>query len=300
MRIVCLGRQLLLVGGLLGAVGCQIGSGWLFGSDPEEPVTGPEGRPALQTVFNCDSTEEFLTTITYLRHQKDLGLAEQDMRSVATAVSGGCHGAAGRFVMITELLLKAGVDGRSALVIGEEYALESAAQAEAFRDIFRHSYVSTGLDLQPPAAIALAQRLLKSVPQAPESLADEFDDLVDFCVGQKGLDLSRPDCANLVAAVLINAPLLNTKESPGIAESFVDSYMFLTDQDGPNLTTRDGLAMAQRLAAISPFAPTHFEKAYEFAIAPKGLGLDRSQGVGFAMELAEKTVGQMSALPPPE
>ncbi len=288
---------MVIVGGCfwsLGLAGCH---GRLLG-ESEDPVMESEDLGQPKKVFNCDATEEFLTTITYLRHKKVLGLADQDMRAVATEVSGGCHGAAGRFIMVTELLLKAGVDGRSALLVGEEYAHEDGARTEAFRDLFRHSFVPSGLDLAPPASIALAQRLLKSVRQPPEALADEFEELVGFCVRHKGLDLSRPQCAELVTSILVSAPPLVDCDLPGTSESFIEAYTFLTNNEGPHLTTRDALTMAQRLAAISPYATFNFIEAYGFAVAPKGMGLDRSQGVRFAMELAEKTVGQMTGVTP--
>src|SRR5688572_3898868 len=70
------------------------------------PVPRAEHQVEIPPYQGCQSTREFVTTLEYLRDQKQLGLDEREGRKIAYEVAKGCTGAARRFQWSFEILLK--------------------------------------------------------------------------------------------------------------------------------------------------------------------------------------------------
>jgi len=272
-------RQALLCGVWFVLSGC-----WSDGHRASEPVV------AEKPVIDCEAAQEFMTTMTYLRSAKDMNLAEPLMRTVALGVASGCTGAAGRFIAVTELLKKSGLDSASAIDIGTQAAQRSDEAAEAFRDIFKQAFLKSYLDLDLADALRLARKLSLDYAGKPQVARGDFAGMVHFCQEPRHLNLPKPACAKLAARI---AAYGEGSDDDAIAEPFISAFDFLIGGDGPHLTTGDAMKIAEELVAVSPFAVDNFQQAFTYAVAPSGLKMERGEAVRFAQQVAKRSTGSL-------
>jgi hypothetical protein len=236
-------------------------------------------------VFDCKADREVIAAYEYLRQHPEFALNEFQMRETALKVSEGCTGSAESFVNIAEVLLKAKLDGRSALSEAKDLAASGTRRAEAFLVIFRRAYASEALDLDLRQALLTSKALSINYAGDAKTAAADFQKLSHFCRSRAGEGLSRPNCAALIERVILS----NSKANQAIADRFTDLFSFLTDPQAVNLTAGDALSIAEKLAATSPDAIAVFRKTYEFAESKTGLGLQRADAVSFAVKAASNT-----------
>ena len=89
--------------------------------------------------YDCNSAKEYVTALEYMRAQKDVPTPDVKAREVATYVSGGCTGAAMRFIRITSLLTRAGVGFANAIEMGMDFSNRSDAEVETFFTVFQQA-----------------------------------------------------------------------------------------------------------------------------------------------------------------
>ena len=254
------------------------------GHHAKEPVV------TEKPVTDCESAQEFKTTMTYLRAAKEMKLAEPVMRTVALGVASGCTGAAGRFIAVTELLKKSGLDSASAIEIGGQAAQRSDGAAEAFSSIFKQAFLKSNLDLDIADALRLARKLSLDYTGSPATAQDDFAGIVHFCQEPRHLNLPKPACAKLAARI---AAYGEGAEHSANAEAFITAFDFLTEDDGPHLTTADAIIIAEALVAVSPFAVDNFQQAFAYAVAPSGLKMERGEAVLFSQQVAKHSTGTL-------
>jgi len=236
--------------------------------------------------FHCTPAKEFITTVSYLRQARAFKLSEEEMRSTALSVAKGCVDAAKRFINTVDLLVTARLPGKAAVRLGIEMASRTNEQSDAFEKVFKSAFSKAGLDLNLPESVDVAEQIAAMTKEKSVYAADDFDQLVHYCVSKEQLNLPRTYCYRLA----MKLSLSNEDRERGIAEAFIDHIEFMVkDDEGPKLTTKAALEIASELIAISPFAPSNFEEAYRFAVTKPGLGMTRSDGVAFAKKLAAHT-----------
>ncbi|MCX6108814.1 MAG: hypothetical protein NTZ90_04320, partial [Proteobacteria bacterium] len=238
-----------------------------------------------QRVLNCESSREFITAMTYLRGAQDMRLSEPVARQVAMGVAAGCTGAAGRFIGVTDLLKKAGLDSASAMDIGQQAANQSEEAAAAFQSVFKQAFLKSYLDLDLADALRLARQLSLDFAGDASTARDDFTAIVGFCLRPRQLNLPKPACAKL-ASRIAGYSSRTDEDGDSVAEPFIAAVDFLTDAKDPNLTTGDAMKIAEELVAVSPYAVDNFQQAYAYAVAPSGLKLERSEAVRFAKQIA--------------
>jgi hypothetical protein len=235
--------------------------------------------------FDCKADREFITTYEYLKRKKELGIKPEDMRKVALAVTSGCTGAASSFIEATELLLKAGLDGKTAIEQARDLAVKGADFAQAFNAIFRGAFASELLDMDIGSSLRIARKLTTDFKGDPAVASEDYAALAKFCVEAKGLDLPKPECATMAAKI---AGYSEESKLP-VAKTFIRAFDYLTRNKDMNLNTRDAINLAESLVEVSPEAFATFKNTYEYASDTGGLGLTRADAISFAKSVSMNT-----------
>lgn len=233
----------------------------------------------------CLSSREFITTLEYLRHQKDFALTEEASRDLANKVSEGCSGASKRFIQVTDLLVKAGFPSAKSVETGLKFAREDDQSTGAFLTVFKGSFVSELLDLDAHHALKLALDLSQSFSGNRKNAVKEFNKLVKFCVDKKSLDLPMLECGKMSARVIKAAEAFVFKTG----ETFIEMYRYLTDRDMANLATPKALELAEFIVKHGPEAKNNFIGSFEYALSQKGLGLNQTEAINFAKSMTSKS-----------
>lgn len=235
--------------------------------------------------YDCRADREFITTHEYLKRKKEFGLKPEDMRRISLEVTKGCTGAASSFIESTELLLKTGIDGKTAIEQARDLAAKGPKVSKSFNLIFRGAFAKEFLDMDSGTALRIARRLTTEFKGEPNIAAEDYLSLAKFCVETKGLDMPRPDCATMAARV---ASFSESSKLP-VANAFQKAVEFLTRTREVNLSLRDALPIAEALVAVSPDAVDNFKNAYEYATEKSGLNLPRVDAIKFAKAISENT-----------
>ena len=236
--------------------------------------------------FNCDSAREFIGAFEYLTDSKTFKMKKTEAITLARKVSIGCDGAAERFIKVSELLRRSGLDSASSLSIGKDFSLATDMQADAFAAIFKKSYLRDYLDLDIVSSIETARRLSVDFKGDHEQALEDFEDIVEYCLDREELALPRQKCAQIAS----DFSLYGEKSQSSIFEPFVEGLEFLArDDDGPNLTTLKAIEILNQIMATSPNAPRNLIEAYEYAYDKDGLGLSRAKAITIAIDISKKT-----------
>lgn len=244
----------------------------------------PEAAKAEETeTENCRSSREYITVLEYLRGQKAFALPDAEARRVSEQVAGLCNGAAVRFVTTVNLLVKSTLPTRTALEVGVEVARESNAQSKAFQDIFRKTYLAQFLDLDAATSLRIAKSLSTEFQGDPEVAARDYSEIVDFCLGRKGLDLSRPYCVDLASRVA----RYGDRYPDGAARLFREAYDYVSSDSSraPNRPTAEAVKIAEEITSQGPSALSNFREAYRYAISSSGLQAADFDALAFAKKM---------------
>lgn len=234
----------------------------------------------------CLSTREYTTTLEYLREHKEFLINENDSRSLANKVTQGCTGASKRFIQISNLLIKAGIPTNKALETGIKFAQSSDETTSAFLTIFKGAFIESLLDLNVSEALSVAMELSYSY-QGNKKLAEkQFNQLVNFCVDKKSLDLPLVECAKIATRVVKNAPPFDYN----IATDFIELFGYLTQQDQANQPSFEALKVAEYVTQYGPEAKGNFIQGYEFAVSKKGLDIPIKAAIDFGKSMAAASV----------
>ena len=235
----------------------------------------------------CKSTREFVTAYEFLKENKEFSLQPQDIMTIADKVSNGCTGAANRLITVTNLLIKAQLDSKSALSYGQKFAAGTDVEMKTFKTVFIQSYFGDYLDLPLFDALKMANSLSLEFEGDKEKVQKDFERLVKYCVSEKELDLPRPQCARIAASVTRQGQ--NFKE--GVSKSFIALVEFITtDRRGPKRSTVEALNLAEKMVAFGPEAEKNFVTAYRYASSKSGLNLDIVKSLEFAEKMASRSL----------
>ena len=233
-------------------------------------------------VYDCKSDREFITAYEFMRSHAEFQLLPEQMRKTALRVSEGCTGSAGSFISISELLLKARIDGKTAILTAQEVAASGKRSSQAFQNIFKQAFASEVFDLNGTMSLKIARRLSADFDGDPEIAAKDFSVLAKFCVSDSGKGIPRPKCAEVIQKIII----ANESSKKSIGETFLDTFKYLIESKEVNLAAIDALAIAEQLASTSPDAFEVFKNTFEYAQSKSGLALSRSEAAKFATSVA--------------
>jgi hypothetical protein len=248
------------------------------------------------TSNECESTREFVTTLQYLRDNSALSLGEPEARGLAEKVSGGCTGAADRFISVVKTLGVAGLGGREAAQIAVRYARASDEQAETFLSVFKHAFSSDALDLDLRLSVDVASQLSSGFNGSSLQAKEDFERFVDFCLAQEKMNLPRPTCAPIAAKLTKKGEAYGKSVFP----SFERLFEFLKSEKGGGLTANDVLRTTESVVELSPSAADNFILGYRFGVSKQGLGLSAADALAFAKRMAAKTAKTEAPTATPE
>ena len=237
-------------------------------------------------IIQCDSTKEYVTTLTFLRKSTNFQVEETAARQLAFEVSKGCSGAAQRFINITSLLTKASIDTASSIKIAKEIALKSNKINQVFIKIFRRGYRSNDFDLSANDSLKLAYHLAIEYAGDIDISMKNFDVFSTFCLSYEGLDLSKLKCANMIKRLV----KVGEKFEDPIAKPYINLYEFLVSKDGSSLPLYRALDYAEQSIKFGPKSVENFKDAFKFAMHKKGLDMGQEKAIKFALSMAKNTL----------
>jgi hypothetical protein len=237
-------------------------------------------------VVQCDSTKEYMTTLSFLRESKSFQIQEKNARQLAFEVSTGCSGSAQRFINIVSLLTKASIDSVNSIRVAKEIALKDDKVNQTFIKIFRRGYRSRDFDLSANDALMLARNLAIDYEGNIDTTLKNFDIFASFCLSYEGLDLPKLKCAKMIKRLI----KVGEKFEQPIAKHYIELYDFLVSKDGSNLPLYKALEYAEASIKFGPKAVNNFKEGYKFAIHKKGLNMGQDKAIEFAVSMAKNTL----------
>ena len=239
----------------------------------------------IKTV-ECQSAKEFITVYEYLRGQKQFSELGDNSTRIALEVAGACNGSAKRFIEVYQVLSKTDLTNRDSLKTSTELAQKTDQHVKAFLGIFKSAYAQDGLDLALQDSINLAKKLALDFKGDVLNSENDFNEMVDFCLNPKQLNLSKKQCAELASRISSYGESYDQKVTP----YFIQSFQYLTQKDGVNLTTMDALKISEELAQIHPSSFENFRASYEYAISTKGLARPKEEAMKIALLISKKSI----------
>lgn len=235
----------------------------------------------------CLAAREYITTVTYLRDNKDFGLSNKEIIDTADKVSTGCSGSSQRFIKVLTLLSKMGVDTRSSISSSLAFVDKDDKFTKVFIEIYRRAYDPKYLDLDVLTSMKISLKLSAQYTGNIDKSLKDFTALVDFCLKNQSMDLPRPICAKLATDI---ATLGQDFEKP-IAKPFIKLIHFLQDhKNGPKLDRNNSLKVAKNVIKFGPISVKNFEQAYNFAVSKKGLDYTIKQAIPFAIKISSRSI----------
>ncbi len=234
----------------------------------------------------CLSAREYITAVRFLRQQKDFSLNEKQIRTLADTVSKGCTGSSKRFILVTKLLVKTGLDSRSSLKLAVKLSNRTEKEIKTFTYIFKRSYLKDFLDLDIKTSIDIAYMLANKFDGNHLNSQRTFNQILRLCNHKGQLDMPSKTCAKLAARVAKSG---KDFKKP-IGDGFKKLFHYLIKSDGPNLATFKALQLAEEMMKNGPKSSRNFIQAYKFGISKKGLNVTRGQSINFAKKIASRTI----------
>lgn len=230
----------------------------------------------------CHASKEFITTYNFLLDQKELNIKEDQVRKFAIDASKGCSNAAQRFIEIYKLLTKANIDSKNSIEVALKYAKMNDKSAKAFMTIFKEAFLKEYLDLDVKAALTLSNSMIVENEKAVSYIKDDFEKVVKFCKSEQELNLNAKVCSELATEVISSTLKFNAKMS----DTFVDSFKYLTDDKGLDLTSFDALTYAKKLSSYGPNSLKNFKEAIDFGVKKKFFAENRKMLIDYACEIS--------------
>ena len=235
----------------------------------------------------CSSTKEYMTTYNFLKGHTEFKIAPMEQTRIADIISQNCSGASLRFIKVTNLLIKAGLDTSNSMNSALKFIATDDQTTETFINIFREAFLAKGLDLDLLTAHKLAISLSSEFNGQPKNAQEDFSALVKFCVSEDGVNLPRPTCAQFAARIT----KLGERFANPVAKPFINLVYFLSDKkNGPHRPMFKAMKLAENIISNGPMAYENFSQAYKFASAKKGLDLPDDQALSFASNMAARTI----------
>lgn len=265
-------------------------------SQDGEPFDAHEVLVQQQAKSLCNSTDEYIKTLKFLRSTKEIILPERTSRLTAERVSKGCDGAAERFEKILLLMKASGLSDPKSLEIALKFAGYSRDVQKNFSEIFSRAFLSEFFDYDYALAVGLALELSRDYKGEPAQVRDDFIYLAQLCKDSKTLDLASKPCAEYAVKVA----KLSQIYPEGIRGPFAEFYKKMREDRDFGFDVRTALEITYKVLRNGPRAPDNFMKAYAYAMKEDGLALPRMQALEFAVKMANRSfIGKEPPVIPP-
>ncbi len=231
----------------------------------------------------CNSTEEFVKALKFLRDSPEFKFHEDEARGIALKVSAGCSGAAERFAQILVLIRTTGFSEKKSLEMALQFAASNEDVQRNFLEIFSKSFLKEFFDYESTKALNVAYELSRDYKGEPGRAREDYIALAKFCKGNDKLGLPMAFCSEYVIQVV----KLSQFYQEGIVQPFMDLYQKLRGEKQYGLDMKISLEVAYNILKSGPRSPENFHKA--FAFATEDLRLDKKKSLEFALLLADRS-----------
>lgn len=228
----------------------------------------------------CNSTQEYIKALKFLRETKEFSFREDGSRKIAEQVSRGCDGASERFSQILILLKSVGLSEIKALSMALEFAAVGPEVQKNFLEIFTTSYLAEFFDYEYGKAMKLAFELSRDYHGDPAFARADFIDVSRMCKNNKELDLPMSFCAEFAVRVA----RLSQFFRDGVSQQFFTLFAKLRERKDLSLDVKTALETAYGILQHGQKAPDNFFEAYEFA--SKDHEYDKKKALELALRLA--------------
>lgn len=234
---------------------------------------------------DCLSTREYITVLKYLEERKEFQIEKNKARNIADEISKSCSGAAESFIKVMNTLIKAEIDGKTALTSSMKLASQGKESTDAFIEIFKSSFIEKLLDRDAQAsykiAMSFAQDFKGDLPLASKS----FFAVATFCSEEGKVNLPKNRCVDTAQKI----GKLSGKYKTDMSLPFLKLMDFMMGGPGPNLPLYQALEKSEKAVEAGPMSEENFIQAYKFASAKDGLALGTSEAISFAEKMASRS-----------
>ncbi len=234
---------------------------------------------------DCFSTREYITALKYLEERKEFQLEKNKAKTIADEVSKGCSGAAESFIRTMNILMKAEIDGKTALSSSLKLAIQGKESADAFIEIFKSSFLEKLLDRDAQASYKIAMSFAQDFKGDLSLASKSFFSVASYCSEEGKINLPKNRCVDIAQKI----GKLSGRYNADMSLPFVKLIDFLMGSGGPNLPLFQALEKAEKAVEAGPLAEENFIQAYKFASAKEGLALGTSEAISFAEKMASRS-----------
>ena len=232
----------------------------------------------------CESTKEFVSTVSYLRKQKNFTLPDNEILKTALLVSENCNGASKRFQQMLSTLVSAGVDHEHARHFAVNYSEEDSESVDAFLSLFQGLVLEKKFNLPFYQAFETAKFFAESSKGNKAMLKKDFLGFLAFCFeDSNGIMLSLDHCRSLSLKYL----KLHAVFPKGVFQDFKSLFVFLRDQKETGLPIASALSITQTVLQNGPGSQRNFIDSYKYGLYQ--LNMKPSQSLALALKLASFT-----------
>lgn len=256
-----------------------------YASQDGETVDPRDKLVSDQAKLLCNSTDEYIRTLQFLRTTKDILIPEKSARMISEKVSRGCDGAAERFQKTLLLLKSVGLSDPKSLELALQFSTYSIETQKNFLDIFSRSFMAEFLDYDYSSAVTTAMELSRDYGGDPARAREDFIALARFCRESKTLDLPMKTCGQYAVKVARLSELF----PDGVKKPFIAFYTKMREDREFGMDVKTALDITYNVLKNGPRAPDNFMSGYAFAMKDSGLGLGRNGALEFGLKMAARS-----------
>ena len=233
----------------------------------------------------CESSQEFIDTVDYLRKQKDFVIPEMEIVKVALKVSENCTDAAAKFKKMLTTLVKTGVNFDHALKFSILYSKENTESVDAFLALYEGLVVEKKFNLPFYQAFETAKAFAESSRTTNKGqMKKDFLGFLGFCMGEdNGAYLTMDMCRQLSFKYL----KLHTIYERGVFEDFKSLFQFLRDKRETGLPISTALQLTQTTLEFGPGSRRNFIAAFNYGL--NELRMKPEQALRLAVRMASQS-----------
>lgn len=233
----------------------------------------------------CESSQEFIDTVEYLRKQKDFVIPEMEIVKVALKISENCTDAGIKFKKMMSTLVNTGVNFDHALKFSIAYSSENMESVDAFLALYEGLVVEKKFNLPFYQAFETAKAFAESSRGTNKGqLKKDFLGFLGFCLGEDdGAHLSMDLCRQLSFKYL----KLHAIYERGVYEDFKSLFQFLRDRRQTGVPIAVALEITQETLEYGPGSRRNFIAAYNYGLSD--LGMKPEQSLKLAIRMAAQS-----------
>ncbi|MFN8847727.1 MAG: hypothetical protein ACK5V3_03940 [Bdellovibrionales bacterium] len=237
------------------------------------------GVPSFAT---CPSAENFKKGFEYLKQEPWSDLPMTFRLQTAHSISQGCVGSFERFRQVSLLLQKSGVDLKSTLNSALEFSALSDEQTQSFLETFKKIFLVEYFNFDFDSSFKLSLEFAKEPSASTKIMRQDFLELVQFCMKDRGVGLPIKTCANHAIEVVRS----NRGAKDSIFEDWKSCYLFLKNDKRLGLSVKNAIDEIAGILRGGPGSCENFKSTFNYVTQTQGLELDPRAALDIAKSVS--------------